>query len=82
MWQRCGLFAYDSPFVAKPTTSTISYITKLVVTPQLDEHPHGTFHLLHADWRLWHALTERFTTLLNHTFVRADTIGSTFNQNE
>eukprot|EP00965_Chrysotila_dentata_P058099 1926228-Pleurochrysis_carterae.AAC.1 len=42
-------------------------MTEPVLIPQLGEHSHGTFHVLHAGWRLWWPLIERFTTLLNHT---------------
>eukprot|EP00965_Chrysotila_dentata_P178089 5882707-Pleurochrysis_carterae.AAC.2 len=57
-------------------------MTEPVIIPQLGEHPHGSFHVLHAGWRWWWPLIERFVKLLNHTQVRADPIVSLFNQHE
>eukprot|EP00965_Chrysotila_dentata_P112978 3732399-Pleurochrysis_carterae.AAC.1 len=43
--------------------------TTHIVIPQLGEHPHGSFHVLHSGWRLWWPPIERFVILLNNLQV-------------
>eukprot|EP00965_Chrysotila_dentata_P201368 6180531-Pleurochrysis_carterae.AAC.1 len=57
-------------------------MTEPVVTPQLGEHLHGSFHVLQDGWRQWSPLIKRSTTLLNRTQVCADPIVSLFNEHE
>eukprot|EP00965_Chrysotila_dentata_P023186 768555-Pleurochrysis_carterae.AAC.1 len=61
---------------------TLYFITELVIIPQLNEHLHGSFYVLHAGWRLWWPMIEPFVKLFNHTQVRADPIVLLFNQHE
>ena len=56
--------------------------TPPAVIPQLGEHPHGTFHILHCGWRQWWPLIERFVHVVQNMQVRAEPIVSLFNQHE
>ena len=57
---------------------------KPVIIPRLGEHPHGSYHVLHGEWRLWWPLLERANTILgNHNKqVVADPTISQFNECE
>eukprot|EP00965_Chrysotila_dentata_P119043 3935342-Pleurochrysis_carterae.AAC.3 len=61
---------------------TLYFMTELVIIPQLNEQPHGSFHVLHAGWRLRWPMIESFVKFLNHTQIRADPIVSLFHQHE
>jgi hypothetical protein len=56
--------------------------TKPLVIPQLGEHPHGTYHVLHGDWRIWWPLLEKFAHVVGNHQVRADPTISEFNKHE
>eukprot|EP00965_Chrysotila_dentata_P146132 4826387-Pleurochrysis_carterae.AAC.8 len=56
--------------------------TSTIIIPQLVEHPHSFFYILHSGWRLWWPLIERFVVLLNNLQVRADPIVRSFNEHE
>lgn len=56
--------------------------TTPIIIPQLGEHPHGTFHVLHGCWRLWWPLLEKFAHVAKNKQVRADPIISAFNEHE
>ena len=56
--------------------------TKPIIIPRLGEAPHGKYHVLHGDWRLWAPLIMRFAVLTNNRFVKRDPIISEFNEHE
>lgn len=56
--------------------------TKPVIIPRLGEAPHGKYHVLHGDWRLWAPLIMRFALLTNNRFVKRDPLVSEFNEHE
>ena len=53
-----------------------------VVIPRLGEHPHGTYHLMHGDWRIWWPLIQKAATIVNNKQVKADPNVSDFNVSE
>ena len=53
-----------------------------IVIPRLGEHPHGTYHVLHGDWRIWWPLIEKAATVVNNKQVKADPTVSDFNVSE
>jgi hypothetical protein len=53
-----------------------------IIIPQLGEHPHGTYHVMHGDWRLWWPLLEQFAHVANNKQVIADPPISAFNKHE
>ena len=46
------------------------------------EAPHGKYHVLHGDWRLWYPLLMRMAEIVNNKFVKKDPIVSEFNEHE
>ena len=50
--------------------------------PRLGEHPHGTYHVLHGDWRIWWPLVERAAKITNNKQVVQDPNVTEFNQSE
>ena len=56
--------------------------TKPILIPQLGEHPHGTYHVLHGDWRMWWPLLEKFAQIVNNCQVASDPDISHFNEHE
>ena len=46
------------------------------------EAPHGKYHVLHGDWRLWYPLLMRMAAVVNNKFVKKDPIVSEFNEHE
>ena len=50
--------------------------------PQLGEHPHGTYHVLHGDWRIWWPLLQKFAAVVGNEQVRSDPPISEFNRSE
>ena len=57
-------------------------MTKPVLIPQLGEHPHGTYHVMHGGWRLWWPLLEKFAAVVRNKQVRKDPPISEFNAHE
>jgi hypothetical protein len=55
---------------------------KPIIVPQLGEHPHGTYHVMHGDWRLWWPLLEKFAKVTNNKQVHKDPTISEFNKHE
>lgn len=56
--------------------------TKPIVIPRMGEAPHGKFHLMHGDWRIWSPLIMRMAEVLGNRQVRADPSVSDFNSHE
>ena len=56
--------------------------TTPVVIPRLGENPHGLFHIMHGDWRIWAPLLMRFAALVGNRQVRADPTVALFNQHQ
>ena len=52
------------------------------IVPRLGEHPHGTYHVLHGDWRLWWPLIQRAAEKLGNRQVVKDPNVTEFNQSE
>lgn len=50
--------------------------------PRLGEHPHGTYHVLHGEWRLWWPLIERAAVIVKNKQVVQDPNVTEFNQSE
>ena len=56
--------------------------TTPVIIPRLGESPHGKFHVLHGNWRLWEPLIMRMALLLHNKQVATDPGVSQFNESE
>ena len=56
--------------------------TKPIIIPQLGEHPHGTYHVLHGDWRIWWPLLEKFAQITSNKQVQRDPTVAKFNAHE
>ena len=56
--------------------------TKPIIIPRLGEAPHGKFHVMHGDWRLWSPLIMRMAVLLNNKQIIADPTVKQFNSHE
>lgn len=56
--------------------------TAPIIIPRLGEHPHGTYHVLHGDWRIWWPLIQRAAAVVNNKQVVADPSVSEFNESE
>ena len=52
------------------------------IIPRLGEHPHGTYHVLHGDWRIWWPLIERAAVIVKNKQVVKDPNVTEFNQSE
>ena len=55
--------------------------TKPIVIPRLGEAPHGKYHVLHGDWRLWAPLIMRMAVVTNAR-VKRDPCVTEFNEHE
>ena len=53
-----------------------------VLIPQLGEMPHGTYHVMHGDWRIWFPLLEKFAFVVNNKQVQKDPTISENNRHE
>jgi hypothetical protein len=59
------------------------YLRKFpIIIPRLGEHPHGTYHVLHGDWRIWWPLIEKAAVVVNNKQVKTDPNVSDFNESE
>ena len=56
--------------------------TKPIVIPRLGEAPHGKFHVMHGDWRLWNPLIIRMAELVGNKQVKQDPTVKDFNSAE
>lgn len=55
---------------------------KPIVIPRLGENPHGIFHIMHGDWRIWAPLLIRLAEVVNNRQVKADPTVSDFNTHQ
>ena len=46
--------------------------TKPIVIPRMGENPHGLYHFMHGDWRIWAPLLLRLATVVNNRQVKSD----------
>ena len=56
--------------------------TKPIIIPRLGEAPHGKFHVMHGDWRIWAPLILKMAELLNNKQIAADPTVKQFNTHE
>ena len=56
--------------------------TMPVVMPRLGENPHGLFHLMHGDWRIWSPLLMRLAVVVNNKQVKSDPTIVDFNTHQ
>ena len=56
--------------------------TKPVVMPRMGENPHGLFHFMHGDWRIWAPLLMRLATVVNNRQVKSDPTIVNFNTHQ
>lgn len=56
--------------------------TKPVVMPRMGENPHGLFHIMHGDWRIWAPLLLRLAAVVNNRQVKADPTIVDFNRHQ
>ena len=53
-----------------------------VIMPRMGENPHGLFHIMHGDWRIWSPLLMRLAVVVNNKQVHADPTVAEFNQHQ
>ena len=56
--------------------------TTPVVIPRMGENPHGLFHFMHGDWRIWSPLLMRLAIVVNNRQVKSDPTMVDFNTHE
>ena len=56
--------------------------SKPVVLPRLGENPHGLYHFMHGDWRIWSPLLMRLAHVVNNRQVKADPTIVDFNSHQ
>ena len=56
--------------------------TKPIIIPRLGEAPHGKFHIMHGDWRIWSPLIMRMAILVGNKQIKADPTVKDFNSHE
>ena len=56
--------------------------TKPVIWPRLGENPHGLYHFMHGDWRIWAPLLLRLAALVDNKQVKADPTIVDFNMHQ
>ena len=56
--------------------------TTPVVIPRMGENPHGLFHFMHGDWRIWAPLLMRLASVVNNKQVKWDPTMVDFNTHE
>ena len=61
---------------------TLFLMTKPIIIPRLGEAPHGKFHVMHGDWRIWAPLIMKMAEVVNNKQVRWDPEVSDFNHCE
>ena len=57
-------------------------MTKPIIIPRLGEAPHGKFHVMHGDWRIWAPLIMRMAQLLNNKQIKRDPTVANFNSHQ
>ena len=56
--------------------------TTPIIIPRLGENPHGLFHIMHGDWRIWSPLLLRFAEVVDNKQVRGDPCVAEFNKHQ
>jgi hypothetical protein len=56
--------------------------TKPVVIPRMGENPHGLYHFMHGDWRIWSPLLMRLAVVINNRQVKSDPTIVDFNTHQ
>ena len=56
--------------------------TKPVIFPRLGENPHGLYHFMHGDWRIWAPLLMRLAAVVGNRQVKADPTVVDFNSHQ
>ena len=56
--------------------------TKPVIMPRMGENPHGLYHFMHGDWRIWSPLLLRLAAVVNNKQVKADPTIVDFNKHQ
>ena len=56
--------------------------TKPLIMPRMGENPHGLFHFMHGDWRIWAPLLLRLAAVVNNKQVKADPTIVDFNSHQ
>ena len=56
--------------------------TKPVVMPRMGENPHGLYHFMHGDWRIWAPLLMRLAAVVNNKQVKCDPTIVDFNTHQ
>ena len=56
--------------------------TKPLILPRLGENPHGLFHFMHGDWRIWAPLLMRLAAVVGNKQVKADPTIVDFNSHQ
>ena len=56
--------------------------SKPLIMPRMGENPHGLFHFMHGDWRIWAPLLMRLAAVVNNKQVKADPTIVNFNTHQ
>ena len=56
--------------------------TMPVVMPRMGENPHGLYHFMHGDWRIWAPLLMRLASVVNNRQVKLDPTIVDFNSHQ
>ena len=56
--------------------------TKPIVMPRMGENPHGLYHFMHGDWRIWSPLLMRLAVVVNNRQVKSDPTIVNFNTHQ
>ena len=56
--------------------------TKPIIMPRMGENPHGLFHFMHGDWRIWSPLLLRLAVITDNKQLRADPTIVDFNKHQ
>lgn len=56
--------------------------TMPVVMPRLGENPHGLYHFMHGDWRIWAPLLMRLAAVVRNRQVKSDPTIVDFNSHQ
>ena len=56
--------------------------SKPVVIPRLGENPHGLYHFMHGDWRIWEPLITALAMVVNNRQVKKDPTIVDFNSHQ
>jgi hypothetical protein len=56
--------------------------TTPIVVPRMGENPHGLFHFMHGDWRIWAPLLMRLAVVVDNRQVKWDPTMVDFSSHE